>query len=555
MKRTWESARKPMYAGVSVLTSGNPGGFALHNSKANSIAGAAVIVMSSIVISRLTGFIRETMLSWKVGLSWVQDAYIAAFTIPDLMYALLVGGTISAALVPFLSGSLEQKQEQEGWKAVSSFINTVFAGMVLLCILGVIFAPVIIPAVVPGFDENSPETKELAIRLSRILFPSVSFIMLAGICNGILNSYKKFAAAAYGPSIYNIGSALSIYFFAGTNTESMTRVAVGVAASAMIYFIIQLSFSLPKFKLYRFVIDIYDKGYQKLVKQAIPSLMSSSVTNINMIVSKAFVSLSAMEGSLTAFYNANTTWQLPYGIFAMGIGTAMLPTLSGKFAAREYGEYKSILMKSLTSVLFFSVPSAAAFILLRKPVVRAIFMWGGKFSESSVPIVSSILAMFSLAMVSQSIVAIMNRAFYARQDTKTPLFIGLSSVALNFCFGIIFYRFTNLGAAGMALSYSIISTVNSTLLLILLNKKMNGIQLNKLYRFFTASVPAALIMCILLYILEMLPVCLDTKMLQLSYLAFEIITGAAVYITIMILLKSEEAFYFLKSVKKKVNLL
>jgi len=523
--------------------------------KGNSIAGAAIIVMSSMVMSRLTGFIRESMLSWKVGLSWVQDAYIAAFTVPDLMYALLVGGTISAALVPFLSGSLEQGREKEDWKAVSSFINTVFTGMVLFCILGIIFAPVIIPIVVPGFTEESPDTKELAIRLSRILFPSVSFIMLAGICNGVLNSYKKFAVAAYGPSIYNAGCALSIYFFADTNAESMVRVATGVAVSAMVYFFIQLSFSLPKFRMYRFAISIHDKSYQKLVNQAIPSLMSSSITHVNFLLSKAFVSFSAIEGSLAAFYNANTTWQLPYGIFAMGIGTAMLPTLSSKFAAGANKEYKNILIKSLTSVLFFSVPSAAAFIVLRKPVVRAIFMWGGKFSENSVPMVASILAMFSLAMISQSIVAIMNRAFYARQDTKTPLFIGLSSIILNFCFGMVFYRFTDLGAAGMALSYSIVSTVNSILLLILLNKKMNGIQLNKLFKFFAASIPAALVMCSLLYVFEMLPVQLDTKMLQLMYLAFEIIMGAVIYITMMILLRSEEALYFWETVKKKVKLL
>ena len=508
--------------------------------------------MSSMVLSRLTGFLRETMLSWKVGLSWVQDAYIAAFTVPDLMYVLLVGGTISAALVPFLSGSLENKEDKDAWRAVSSFINTVFIGTILLCILGVIFAPQIIPAVAPGFSEKSPHTRELAIKLTRILFPSVSFIMLAGICNGILNSYKKFAVAAYGPSIYNIGCTLSIFFFADTNPASMTRVSIGVAASALVYFLVQLMFSLPKIKLYKFILDIYDKGYQKLVKQAIPSLMSSSITQINMIISTAFVSLSAVEGSLAAFRNANTAWQLPYGIFAMGIGTAVLPTLSGRFAAGEYKEYRSILMKSLTSVLFFCVPSAVAFVILREPVVRAIFMWGGKFSEKNVPAVASILAMFSLAMISQSIVAILNRAFYAGQDTKTPLFIGIGSIVMNFGFGMVFYRYTDLGPAGMALSYSIISTVNSISLLILLNRKMNGIQLERLLKFFMASIPAALVMGALLLILKQIPAGLDTKALQLAYLAFEIIIGATVYIIMMILMKSDDALYFKKTLKEKI---
>ena len=523
----------------------------MNHTKGGRMATAAIVVMSSMVLSRLTGFIRETMLSWKVGLSWVQDAYVAAFTVPDLMYMLLVGGTISAALVPFLSGKLEIEEEKDGWKAASSFINVVIIGMLLLCIVGVLFAPQIIPAVAPGFSEKSPHTRELAVSLTRILFPSVSFIMLAGICNGVLNSYKKFAAAAYGPSIYNIGCAISIYLFADTNPESMMKVAIGVAASAVIYFIIQLAFSLPQFKMYRVVIDFYDKGFQKLFRQAVPSLLSSSITQLNVIISTAFVSLSIIEGSLAAFRNANTTWQLPYGIFAMGIGTAMLPTLSRKYASAEYEEYKNILMKSLTSVLFLSIPSAAGFIVLRVPLVRAIFKWGGKFTEINVPAVASVLALFSIAMITQSIVAIMNRAFYARQDTKTPLLVGGGSIIMNIGFGMLFFHYTDLGATGMALAYSIISTVNSCLLLLLLNKKMNGIHMDKFLQFIIRAIPSALVMGFILYILELLTIRLDTKALQLLYLAFKIVAGAIVYIIIMYLMKSEDALYFMKILKKR----
>ncbi len=523
----------------------------MNNSKGGRMATAAIIVMSSMVLSRLTGFVRETMLSWKVGLSWVQDAYVAAFTVPDLMYMLLVGGTISATLVPFLSGNLEKGEEKSGWKAASSFINIVFIGMVLLCVLGVIFAPQIIQTSVPGFSEKSPHTKELAVTLTRILFPSVSFIMLAGICNGVLNSYKKFAAAAYGPSIYNTGSALSIYFFADTNPESMIKVAIGVAASAVVYFFVQLMFSFSKFEMYRFVIDLYDKGFQKLFKQAVPSLLSSSITQLNVIISTAFVSLSSIEGSLAAFRNANTIWQFPYGIFAMGIGTAMLPTLSRKFAIGEYENYKSILMKSLTSVLFLSLPSAVGFIVLREQLVRAILKWGGRFTENNVPIVSSILALFSIAMITQSIVAIMNRAFYAGQDTKTPLLIGIGSILMNFGFGFFFYRFTNLGAAGLALSYSIISLVNSVLLLLLLDKKMNGIHMRKFIQFIIRAIPSALVMAAALILLELMPLRLDTKGFQLAYLTLEIFVGASVYFVVMYVLKAEEAVYFIKILKQR----
>ena len=177
--------------------------------KDSSIAKAAIVVMASVILEG-SGFIRETVLSWKVGLSWVQDAYVAAYTLPDLIYLLLVGGTISAALVPFLSGKVDKGEEKDGWRAVSIFINVIFLVMAAICTLGVIFADRIIPAVAPGFTDSSPQTKELAVTLARILFPSALFIMMAGICNGVLNSYKKFAAAAFGPSVYNTGCAVGL---------------------------------------------------------------------------------------------------------------------------------------------------------------------------------------------------------------------------------------------------------------------------------------------------------------------------------------------------------
>lgn len=526
----------------------------MKSAKGTRLATAAIIVMSSMILSRVTGFVRETVLSWKVGLSWVQDAYIAAFTVPDLMYTLLVGGTISAALIPVLSSYLEKGEEEEGWRSTSTFINTIFIAMILLCGLGVLLAPWIIPLVAPGFSHMSPETKELAITLMRILFPSVSFIMLAGICNGVLNSYKKFAAAAYGPSIYNLGCTLSIFIFADVNPESMVKVAIGVACSAAVYFLFQLSFAFRDIKFYRFIIDWGNRGFRKLTRQAIPSLLSSSIVQVNAIIAISFVSLSLMEGSVSAYRNANTVWQLPYGIFAMGIGTAMLPTLSRKFAAGDLDEYRNILMKSLTSVLFLSVPSAVGFIILREPVVRAIFAWGGRFSEDKVPVVAGIVAVFSVAMITQSIVATMNRAFYAKQDTKTPLLVGMGTVAMNFGFGYLFYRTTNLGAAGMALTYSIISTVNSVLLLILLNKRMQGIHLGRFLRFSIKALPASLTMGAVLWLLNLVPVHLSTKPLQLLYLLLEITAGAAVYALVMLLLKADEALYFIQMVKDKIKI-
>jgi putative peptidoglycan lipid II flippase len=211
-------------------------------------------------------------------------------------------------------------------------------------------------------------------------------------------------------------------------------------------------------------------------------------------------------------------------------------------------------MKSLTSVLFLAVPSSAAFIVLREPLVRAVFEWGGKFTDRDVPGVASIMALFSISMITQSVVGIINRSFYAGQDTKTPLVTGVVSIILNVAFGSIFYSFTDLGASGMALSYSIISTVNAIMLLFLLNRKMNGIHMGKLFSFILKAVPATLVMILVLLMLEGLPFKPGTKALQLAILAGEIFTGAVFYVTTMIMLRAEDALYLVKLFKQRFKL-
>ena len=173
------------------------------------LGGAAAIVMSSIVVSRITGYIREMITPNVFGLGNVGDAYSYAFRITGLMYDLLVGGAIAAAIIPVLTGYISKKDEENGWKAVGTFINIIMIVMSFVCILGMFFTPQLI-SLFSGFEGE--EQIKLTADIARILFPSVAFLMLAGLSNGILNSYQRFAAAAYGPSIYNIGSIISLIF-------------------------------------------------------------------------------------------------------------------------------------------------------------------------------------------------------------------------------------------------------------------------------------------------------------------------------------------------------
>jgi len=514
----------------------------LEDIEKNRLTGAAAIVMSSMVVSRLTGFLRSTLIPNLMS-KMESDALFAAFKTTDLMYNLLVGGSIAAALIPVLSGYIVKNMEEEGWKAVGSFINTIFLIMVAISGLGILFAPQVVSLTAPGYGM---ETTELTIRLTRILFPSVAFIMLAGLTNGVLNSYQRFAAAAYGPSIYNLGSVVSILAFHKSGVE---KVAFGIMISSVVYFLFQLSFAFRNLEYYRFKIHFRHPGYKKIIKLAIPSLAASSIVQVNTIISQSYTS-NFKGGSVTALTNANDIWQLPYGIFAMGMGTALLPTLSEKVAVGDAESFKKIFIKGIKSVLLLTIPSGIGFIVLRGPVISAIFKWSGNFGPDRILMTGNILMFYSLALFSQSVLAIVNRAFYAYNDTKTPLYSGIASIITNAFFCYVFFYYTNLEAAGMALAYSIAGTVNALILLYILNKKAEGIKLRELILYILKILTASVIMGAILYLICFFtpidfarPFTIRGKIVELVYLLFEIAIGVLCYFSIVLFMGIEEAKY------------
>jgi putative peptidoglycan lipid II flippase len=509
--------------------------------------------MSSLVVSRITGYIRTILINNLLTASQ-SDSLLAAFRTTDLMYNLLIGGAISAALIPVLSGYLARDEEEDGWKAVGTFINVIFATMVVVCILGVIFAPAVVSMTASGLIG---EKRELTIQLTRILFPSVGFMMLAGMTNGVLNSYQRFAAAAYGPSIYNLGTALSIFVL---SRFGVRYVAFGVLASAIIYFIIQISFALPNFKYYKPEILWHHPGFRRLFRLAIPSLASSAIVQINILISLNFISMFKNDGTITAYYNANDLWQLPYGIFAMGLGTALLPTLSEKLALNKVQEFKDLLNSSFKTILYLIIPSAMGFIVLAEPLISVVYKWSLKISSERIVTAGSILMLFTVAMIAQSMLAILNRAFYANNDTKTPLYVGTFSIALNYVFCTIFLYATDLGPSGMSLSYSIQSVVNMAIMMFIISKKMNGMQWYKLFRYSGKLVAAAAIMGIVLFCINnIIPVnftqifSMNSKLLEIIVIVIEIVVGVLTYFGCTMLFKVNEAVAFKNKLSGKIN--
>ncbi len=523
------------------------------SSNNKKITVAAIIVMSALVVSRITGYLRTILINNLLTASQ-SDSLLAAFRTTDLMYNLLVGGAIASALIPVLSGYLARDEEEDGWKAVGTFINVIFAAMFVLCILGVIFAPWVVSMTANGLVG---EKRELTIQLTRILFPSVAFMMLVGMTNGVLNSYQRFAAAAYGPSIYNVCVALSIFVLSRFGVK---YIAYGILASAIIYLVIQVSFALPNFKYYKPKIFWKHSGFRKLFKLAIPSLVSSAIVQINILISLNFVSLFKGDGGITAYYNANDLWQLPYGIFAMGLGTALLPTLSEKLALKKVDEFKDILNNAFKTILYFIIPSAIAFVILAEPLISVVYKWSSQIDSARIVLAGAVLVMFTAAMIAQSMVALLTRAFYANNDTKTPLYIGIVSMVLNYACCTIFVRITDLGPKGVSLSYSIISVVYMVIMMYALSKKMNGMKWKNIIKYTGKLLPAAVIMGIALFFVNRtLPIdftqtfSMHSKLLEILIMGIEIVVGALIFFGFTLLLKVNEAVAVKNKMFDKIN--
>lgn len=516
------------------------------------IAGAAVIVMLSIIASRLTGFIRETLIPNFIGLTPEADAYNMAFKITGLMYDLLVGGAIAAALIPVLSGYIAKDKEKEGWVAISTFVNTIILSMVFVCGLGMMFAPSLVKYIATGFTD--PGQIELTVKLVRILFPSVAFLMLTGLTNGVLNSYKRFVASSFGPVLYNLGCSLSIVFFGRHphDPQNIENIAYGIVLTAFVYFLLQLTFAAKNLRYYGFFLNLKNQQFQKLFKLAIPSIIASSVVQLNVLVISSFATTLG-SGVVTAFNIADRTWQLPYGIFAQGLGIAILPSMSAMSALGEIEDFKETLKKSLKILTFMIIPSAWIFIISGPEVISTIFQFSEKFTAPWIDITAQILALFSFAMISQSMVAILTRAFYAQNDTQTPLYCGLATMAILILLCFIFTNYTHLAAPGLALAYSLASMANAMCLYFFLIRKLGPLNAN--FRIFAIKIAFASLVCIVsllganAYIFQFSV----NKFLQMGRLAIVACVVFGLYFGVTLLLKMEEPHYLKNVLLSKIG--
>lgn len=510
----------------------------------NGVFQVAGMLMITMAVSRVLGYARDMVMTGQFGMSADTDAYNAAFQIPDFFYYILVGGGLSAAFIPIFNNYIANKQEKDGWTVASTVLNTVLLCGAILIALGLIFAPQLVNLLV-DFPE---EGYELTVLLTRVMFAQCFLMCLSGISQGILHSYNRFASPALGSMLYNL--AIIVVGIILGRYVGILGFTIGVVVGAFLNFAVQIPDLWRIGFRYQPVLDFHHPGVIQFFKLLGPVLLGLSVTHLNLFVTTNLGSQLG-EGIITNLHLAQRLMQMPVGIFAIAIAVAVFPTMTSHAATGEMTLYRKDLSLGLRTIIFITVPSAVGLIALRVPVVRAMYMQGS-VTMTNIEITATALLFYSLGLVGYSAQQLLNRGFYALQDTRSTVVINIISLVVNIVLSFILV--IPLGYIGLPVAYSIAGLVSMLFLLIFLRQKVGSIDGQTVALSMVKTLIAAIVMGLAVggfaYWSEQ-AWDMANKSLQVLQVVVGIALGAGVYGLLALVLKMEEIEMVLKVLHKK----
>lgn len=512
--------------------------------KIENITIAAGMVGFFSLISRLIGIFRDRVLASHYGAGDVLDAYYAAFKIPDFIYSLLIAGALSAGFIPVFS-SLIEKDKKEQWKFASNVLNVFLVIASAVALFALIFTPQLMCIIAPGFEGEKLET---AISMTRIMIFSPLLLGLSGILGGVLQSYKRFFSFSIAPVFYNLGIIIGAVYL--TKYFGNIGLAYGVVFGASLHLLSQLPvfFSL-KFK-YKFGFNFKDALLIKTAKMTVPRIMGLAATNLNLLF-VTMIATTLAPGTLSIFNFATNLEYFPIGIFALSYAVAAFPTFAeNAFKKDELIKHFSLVVRQ---ILFFIIPSAVLLIALRAQIVRVV-LGAGAFGWEDTVLTMNTLAYFSYSLFAQSLIPLLARVFYARHDSKTPFYAGLTADALGLILSFWFGR--HLGVIGLAIAFSISQTVYLGILWLLLKNELEGLDEKRISisaaKFVIAGLAAAgAIQAGKLFIHPAAN--METTFGVFTQGLFSAILGISTYLIVCYILKSEELNNFIGGIKRRVE--
>lgn len=429
---------------------------------------ALATVSSLTLVSRILAFVRDVLIARVFGAGAATDAFFVAFKLPNLLRRLFAEGAFSQAFVPIF-GEYRNRRGHDETKLLVDHVTTMLALILFgVTLAGIIAAPILIYISAPGFAAD-PAKFDLTVQLLRITSPYIFFISLVAVAAGILNTYNKFWVPAFAPVLLNvcfIGGALwaAPYF---------DPPILALAWAVFVAGIVQLAFQLPFLKkigmLPTIRFSLKDEGMWRVIKQMGPAVFGVSIAQISLILNTIFASF-LVAGSVSWLYYADRLMEFPTGLLGVALGTILLPSLSKLHANGDTAEYSKLLDWGLRLTFLLALPAALALGMIATPLL-ATFFQHGEFTAHDVLMSRNALVGYSVGLIGLILVKILAPGFYAKQDIKTPVKIGIVTLLATQAMNLLFVFVLDLAHAGLALSIGLAACMNSAILFFFLKKR------------------------------------------------------------------------------------
>ncbi len=434
-------------------------------------------------MGRVSGLVREIVMARLFGAGMAYDAFLLGFRIPNLTRDLFAEGALSSAFIPTFTEYLTSRSRQEA----ARLANLVATAQVLivgaLCLCGVIFSPALVHLLAPGFSEV-PGKSELAISMTRVMFPFLLLVALAAQAMGILNACNQFAIPALASSFFNFGSlaaGLALGYWAGPwlGLQPIEGMAYGVVFGGGL----QLAWQLPSLYRSGFSLrpgwDWSHPGLRRIIKLMGPAVLGSAAVQVNVMVNTNFASriedaLRGPDGPVSWLGYAFRFMQLPLGLFGVAIAAATLPAISRSLAGGHMEEFRRTLSRSLGMVFLLTVPSSVGLAVLGHAMIAVVYQ-GGRFEPYDTQQTAVALTYYAIGLAGYSAIKVLNPAFYALNDARTPMIVSLSSILINYCTAYSLLKYTGMGHAGLALSTSAVALFGFVALFLVMRRRIGGI--------------------------------------------------------------------------------
>ena len=435
------------------------------------LARAGLIVSVTFLASRLLGWVRLLVIANTFSAGPDLDSFFAAFRIPDLIFQLVAAGALGSALIPILSGLLATNQERRAWRVVSTVTNLMLIALLVLAVALFVAAPAVVPAITPGFG---PAQLDRTVELTRIMLLSPIFLAIGSVATSVLNSAGRFATAAFAPVVYNLAIIAGALVLAPA--FGVQGLAIGVVCGSLGHLLVQV-WSVRRLGFrYSPRIDTTDPEARHALRLMAPRALGLGAGQVTFVVVTSLASLLG-PGAITAYNVAFTLVQIPIGVIGVPLATVVFPSLSRKVGLGNEEEYVSLLTRALRLLIFALVPVGGLLAVLRRPIVAVLFP---AFEPAVVDLTANTLLLFLVGLVAHALITVLARAFYARQDTRTPVAAAILAVVINS--SLAFVLVGPLGLPGIGLAIAIAAWIEAVVLLWLLERRLAGFGVAGLIR-------------------------------------------------------------------------